>query len=332
MFSCTWSDAQQVFSSREAIAGEQQRLNGLGFTGADGEELREDGYLDLSTLAAYQQMRGQRDPFSGRGQIDVFLENVVRQDSQEGVEAQGKARDELNRVIDQQYPWSATVIDPWVSMNTNRPFNGINASYELIAGAPGVIADMRMDNALKKIQRNRDSILEASEQFNIPPEVIASIILKEQYTQSIPDRVGNFTSAIGNQFPVLANSEYKVVRKIFGDHSTGFGAIFPNTARDAWKGVSASGHSGIDLPSDNLSLQKMLSTDDHFNIMTIGAVLANEAMETGIADSIDALANLSYEDWQVVLAAYNGSGDQAEKYSRYVYQYLPYMKDYLGVD
>jgi len=45
--------AQQVFTSREAIAEEQQKLNLLGFYGQNGKPLREDGILDQDTLLAW---------------------------------------------------------------------------------------------------------------------------------------------------------------------------------------------------------------------------------------------------------------------------------------
>ncbi|MBQ6807631.1 MAG: hypothetical protein IJP07_00495 [Firmicutes bacterium] len=45
--------AQQVFTSREAIAEEQEKLNLLGFYGQNGKPLREDGILDQDTLLAW---------------------------------------------------------------------------------------------------------------------------------------------------------------------------------------------------------------------------------------------------------------------------------------
>jgi len=45
--------AQQVFTGREAIAEEQEKLNLLGFYGQNGKPLREDGILDQDTLLAW---------------------------------------------------------------------------------------------------------------------------------------------------------------------------------------------------------------------------------------------------------------------------------------
>ncbi|MBQ6808353.1 MAG: hypothetical protein IJP07_04225, partial [Firmicutes bacterium] len=45
--------AQQVFTGRQAIAEEQQKLNLLGFYGQNGKPLREDGILDQDTLLAW---------------------------------------------------------------------------------------------------------------------------------------------------------------------------------------------------------------------------------------------------------------------------------------
>ena len=45
--------AQQVFTGRDAIAEEQEKLNLLGFYGQNGKPLREDGILDQDTLLAW---------------------------------------------------------------------------------------------------------------------------------------------------------------------------------------------------------------------------------------------------------------------------------------
>ncbi|MBQ6807635.1 MAG: hypothetical protein IJP07_00515, partial [Firmicutes bacterium] len=176
-------------------------------------------------------------------------------------------------------------------------------------------------------------ILETASRFNIPAEVIASVILKEQYTQSLPDSLANITTALWEINPWLGELGNKILspiiekRKLFGTHSLGLGAIFPETAREA---VGYMEEAGIetDLPNQDWLLQARLGANDYFNIQMIAAVLAQKAASIGMIDSIDDLGSLSYEDWQKVLVVYNGGED----YGQFVREYLPYMRDYLRLD
>ncbi len=90
-----------------------------------------------------------------------------------------------------------------------------------------------MSKAFEAIEINSNTIKAVSEKYNIPKEIIGSIILKEQYTQSLPDQLAMATSEIGDGFPdSWMNSDNKlseIFRKVFGEHSTGYGAIFATT-------------------------------------------------------------------------------------------------------
>jgi len=319
--------AQQVFTGRQAIAEEQEKLNLLGFYGQNGKPLREDGVLDQDTLLAWNDktyggvLLGSNNSPMAKAQRE-WEKGKRKTDGEVVIER-------LNEILDRQYSDSAPV-DLWEAVSKNRPFAGISASADLMKNLIAFAADIRMNNAFAAIDKNRDAILETASRFNIPAEVIASVILKEQYTQSIPDWLANITTALGKINPNIKEIVYQIFDKnILGTHSMGLGAIFPHTARAAWGKMKEEGIE-TSLPEDDWLLQFRLSSNDHFNIQTIGAVLANEAISRGYADSVADLKNLSYKDWQAIFVVYNGSGDDAIRYSDFVYEYLPYMRDFLG--
>jgi len=317
--------AQQVFTGRQAIAEEQEKLNLLGFYGQNGKPLREDGVLDQDTLLAWNDktyggvLLGSNNSPMAKAQRE-WEKGKRKTDGEVVIER-------LNEILDRQYSDSAPV-DLWEAVSKNRPFAGISASADLMKNLIAFAADIRMNNAFAAIDKNRDAILETASRFNIPAEVIASVILKEQYTQSLPDGPANLTTAIAELFPALGKTDVKIFDKLFRTHSMGLGAIFPETAREAWAYVGDQEQVDLVFSKDNLSLQKLLTENEQFNILTIGAVLAQKAATIGMIDSVDDLGSLSYEDWQKVLVAYNGG----KEYGEFVREYLPYMRDYLRLD
>ncbi len=200
--------------------------------------------------------------------------------------------------------------------------NLCNDQYSLINSIEPIhmIADKRIDYSFEMIDRYRDEIIAAGNKYDIPPEIIASIILKEQYTKSIPDSVANF-----------------LTRHINTRHSTGLGAIFAKTARKSWEFTDQDVY--MTLPSNDAELQYKLSEDNEFNINTIAAVLSFERhnyfndpfkydnFEDYIVMELSGEAVIDV-DWHNVLNRYNGDEIYADK----VYEYLPYMKEYLAYE
>lgn len=130
---------------------------------------------------------------------------------------------------------------------------------------------------------------------------------------------------MGKAIPPLASG---FLGKIFGEHSTGLGAIFPDTARFGWESYLGEKRANELLPADDMALQRKLAEDDVFNIRSIGAVLVAEARALGYTD----LRHLTNGDWQRILTVYNGSGDKAVEYGKKTIAYLPDMRSYLGLE
>ncbi len=121
--------------------------------------------------------------------------------------------------------------------------------------------------------------------------------------------------------------------RYLGEHSTGLGAIFPNTARYSWQEYYNETGKPNTLPVDDYDLQIKLSTDNMFNLQTMILVLASEAKNLGYIRSTDELKNLTEEQWKQVFFKYNGGyegNDEAKNYAEQVHEYLPYIKGYLS--
>lgn len=137
------------------------------------------------------------------------------------------------------------------------------AKLSIIPGL-GSFIDARFYYSVSCFESNKIAIAKAAAVYGVPSCLIGAIIFKEQFTQSIPDEVANCLTFIS------------------GDtHSTGLGAIFPETAREAWERVDPSKK----LPEKNADLQYLLTNDDEFNIKTIAVVLVYEALEMELIDS-----------------------------------------------
>lgn len=221
-------------------------------------------------------------------------------------------RDEINRVLDEQYPNTAN------GFATEK--RGFVPSISFIIGS---LADKRMNEALNAIAENSDSIKQAAAEYGMPPELIASIILKEQYTQSIGD------------WAAILRSNWKE-----SEGSTGLGAIRADTARAAWKNLDEAVYES--LPEDNTELLRKLAYDDEFNINTIAAVLAMEAQRArnnGELSDAETMKDFTQEDWKQVLRAYNAGWTKDDenpgwytggyRYADYTAEYMPYLKYFL---
>ena len=177
------------------------------------------------------------------------------------------------------------------------------------------------------------------DEMNVPVVPVASIVFRESYMRSISDGVANLTSAIGDlkfyyDLPndptkYMTNEEmaFKIddrIGRAFADHSTGLGAIKPETARKAWKSYAEeTGQDYSDvLPESNYDLQVKLTKDDAFNVQTIILVLASEAKESQLIDSTDDLSKLTTQQWADVMEEYNGGW----VYGKEIVNYFPYIK------
>ena len=200
--------------------------------------------------------------------------------------AKMNARIGLNRVVDRQY----------------RNFAPPNLFSK--------IADARLKNAIQKVEYHKELINSVGNFYGIPPEVIGSIIIKEQYTQSLPD-------------PVVISLRKFNIR---GTGSVGLGAIQAKTAKEALNYI---GHPydlyGMKVPQNPTDLLIKLDQSETFNIHVIAAVLAKEAFDLGLAD-LNSLHKLTDSEWKKVIAKYNGTGMKAKEYGEKVYEYLPYVK------
>lgn len=347
-------EATRVFSTPDKIRDQQIALNLLGFTGADGKPLPENGKLDLNTLVAWDRLRHSGSSFGNSnspvmqavngagGQGAAPAANWLEQQVKSGKPIFTKTtRDEaikkLDKILEKQYSISESLNQQRIGYASVK-----NLSKPAMFNIPAEAADQRFDYAMSSIEKNHQSIVKSSQHWGIPPEIIASIILKEQYTRSIPDWLAN-TSSFEAFSPIgltakkitatLQKSENQIVNKLaakinapFGPHSTGLGAIFPKTAREAWESALGKEKASRILPAHDLVLQLILTTNDQFNIDTIGAVLKYEAIKLGYTD----LSSLTDDQWQKVLVAYNGDNEDAQKYGKKVREYLAPMRDYLS--
>lgn len=206
----------------------------------------------------------------------------------------------LNEILDRQYnefsPKGLNQLTDEIGITNDR-----TTTYVLGQNILASIADSRMNSAFKSIESHKESIKEISFSFGIPPEYVAAIILKEQYTQSIPDWL-----AI-------------VLRKLdLTRGSTGLGAISAPTARVAWEYVDR--HIYEVLPQKDADLLKKLANDSNFNIETICAVLCYEANDLKIGDKGN-IEQLSKDDWHKIYNKYNGDIE----YANNTIEYTPYM-------
>ena len=244
-------------------------------------------------------------------------------------ERRNLARTELNTILDRQYGWAKTVDFPINTVQTGV-LGQPTPDYSVWQNTIGALADQRMNQVLDNIDKNRTHIKETAKEFGIPADIIGSIILKEQYTESLPDWMANILTPIGSAVPWLQNN----AGKFFGTHSTGLGAIFPQYARQAWEGYLGKAKADELLPASDVQLQKKLSEDDAFSIRSIGVVLTSKAIELGLIQSYDEMNKLDEGAWRQVIMKYNGNadgpnGDKVRQYGEYVAEYIPYMKKYL---
>lgn len=135
----------------------------------------------------------------------------------------------------------------------------------------------RFKKVKKALTDNKNTIIEVAEKYDIPAEMIAAIIVKEQMTQSVSDDV-----AYAHTFFSGAS------------HSYGLGAIFPTTAYEAWLYLATNnvtdfalreyykkifpllekrGHDPHDEATLNVVLGAQLMSDEKFNIETIAVIL-----------------------------------------------------------
>ncbi len=242
---------------------------------------------------------------------------------------------QLNKILDKQYPLTQDA--SW-----QDPLLGPRG---MLRQSAADVANGRWVFALDKIQEKKDVINQVASKYKIPPEMIGAIILKEQYTQSIPDWLANPLTKAGETYPDIQNTLKEIgehlpgkfgafstkVGRAFDKHTTGLGAINPSTARGAWENYYGKKYAESVLPVSDMNLQQKLSNDPDFNIETIALTLADAARELENNRLLNfngrKIADLSADELQKVLARYNaGDITKAKKYADYTSQYLPYIK------
>jgi hypothetical protein len=159
----------------------------------------------------------------------------------------------------------------------------------------------------------KDIINETGEKYGIPSEIIGSIIIKEQFTKSLPDTL------------VMAHT-----LKTGVTHSVGLGAIFPDTARTAWykQNIAEAYMKEIHEMSD-VELQTKLYLNDNFNIETIGVVLVDFAKD--IYGKNTEVSQLTNDQLKTVVGRYNAIDQKKQKgYSDKVFEYLDPVRELLN--
>lgn len=163
------------------------------------------------------------------------------------------------------------------------------------------IANVRFDRAMQEIEENRDTIEKAAKTFNLPPEVIAAVILKEQFTRSAPD------------FLVVALAPLRG-----GRGSTGLGAVTARTARRAYSYFGCEDR----IPRSSREILRRFMLDDGEAIYATACVLAYESAKLsslGAGTSRDAASG----KWFRVYTCYNGDSEYACK----TIEYLPELSE-----
>ncbi|NLE25065.1 MAG: hypothetical protein GX625_06945 [Clostridiaceae bacterium] len=158
----------------------------------------------------------------------------------------------------------------------------------------------------------KDIINKAGEMYGVPPEVIAGIIVKEQITQSIPDDIALIDTMIRGR-----------------QHSTGLGAVFPSTAREAWYHIDVAGAYMLGIYDTDARIELILATHEDISIKTIAVVLSYYAMQRFDTENV---STLTMEQWKQVVGRYNANDYNPaaqKKYSDYVFAYIVPLKKML---
>ena len=174
-----------------------------------------------------------------------------------------------------------------------------------------LIATYRHDSAYRSVSKNTETILFASQKYSVPADIIGAIIYKEQLTQSIDDSTALSLTQITGK-----------------GHSVGLGAIFPNTAIEAWNYVNNNVYEN--MQKDPYLLEKDLMKNT-FNIETIAAVLIYYASKLKfIANESTDVSNLTEDEWTQVIGRYNAATTEKQKnYSSKVNSYRKYITNIL---
>ncbi|MGA8942584.1 MAG: hypothetical protein WB502_07670 [Thermoactinomyces sp.] len=153
----------------------------------------------------------------------------------------------------------------------------------------------------------KNAINAAGEKYDVPPEIIAAIIVKEQITQSAPDELLLYHTMLFRE-----------------EHSAGLGAVFPSTAKKAWVEVDPAGAYLYKIYGSNADIQTQLIWHRKVRIDTIAVVLNYYARQMYKTEYI---SNLTLDQWKRVVGRYNATSPSAQKkYSDYVYDYLDPVK------
>lgn len=174
------------------------------------------------------------------------------------------------------------------------------------------LAFLRVDKKIllkKVLVSEKNTIKGAGEKYDVPPEIIAAIIVKEQITQSLPDELAIIdTWFTGNQ------------------HSMGLGAVFPKTAREAWVTVDPAGAYLHGMYGSNAEISNNLMWNKKARIDTIAVVLNYYARDMYEKD----VSELDMGQWKQVVGRYNAeNSDKQREYSDKIWGYLDSVRDIL---
>ena len=174
----------------------------------------------------------------------------------------------------------------------------------------GIIIDLRFNTSYDNIVRNRTNIVAAESEFRVPKEVIASIILKETFTQFLSDEDSVFLNKV-------------IPGRTVEKATVGLGAISREGAREIWPWIENIPDFNVSTPDflyDDIKLLYNLSFNENFNIRSIAVCIQyNGYFDAGIRN-FDA-KTWSNTEWRETLLGYN---------SRKGYDYADKVMEYFG--
>ncbi|MGA8941373.1 MAG: hypothetical protein WB502_01450 [Thermoactinomyces sp.] len=172
---------------------------------------------------------------------------------------------------------------------------------------------LRLDKKIlleKVLVSKKNTIKAAGEKYDVPPEVIAAVIVKEQITQSLPD-------------------ELTIVDTLINDkqHSFGLGAVFSGTTREAWAKVDPVRAEELGINGSNFKISYKLIRNKQASIDTIAVVLNYYARKEYNTEDV---STLTLDQWKQAVGRYNAvTPDKQKEYSDKVFEYLDSVREIL---
>jgi RHS repeat-associated protein len=170
--------------------------------------------------------------------------------------------------------------------------------------------EIRIQNSINCVTKNKDLINSVAKEYDVPSEVIAGIILKEMYTQSLPDNLSKL-------YRKYTNPEKKT--------TVGLGAISVDGARTAWFYYDKHYYTNksANIPADYDDAINKIQYDDRYNIETICAILYQISNDVR-GNKKKKINELSQEEIRKIVYSYNIK--KGYKYTNCVMEYLPDLR------